>query len=73
MARNTIKTVRQRVEHLKAPAPNDDVEFGFTCHGVGENQYRLVNEETGDTFGPVCYGATEFLKFLDGFEAGLML
>jgi hypothetical protein len=66
MARNTIADVREIVESID----NDiQINLTFNCWGVGENKYELMNEETGETYGPVCVGTTEFIKLLRGFEA----
>lgn len=67
MARNTITDVRAKVETINQLYDDD---LTFNCWGVGTNKYQLINEE-GKTFGPVCAGASEFLTFLKGFNAGL--
>lgn len=66
MARNTIVDVREIVEHLNADVA---VTLSFNAWGTGQNKYQLINDETGETYGPVCVGASEFIKLLRGFEA----
>ncbi len=66
MARNTIADVREIVNHLDGDVP---VSLSFNAWGTGQNRYQLINDETGETYGPVCVGATEFIKLLRGFEA----
>lgn len=69
MARNTITDVREKVEYLNKgwTEPGD---LSFNAWGSGQNKYQLINEESGETYGPVCVGASQFLKVLRGFDAG---
>lgn len=67
MARNTITDVRERVSLINE---GTDVELSFNAWGTGRNKYQLVNDETGETYGPICIGASEFLKVLSAFNAG---
>jgi len=69
MARNTIADVREKVEYLNNRSENPET-LSFNCWGTGQNKYQLTNDETGKTYGPVCVGASEFLKVLRGFDAG---
>ena len=62
MARNTIVDVREKVEFINQTTL---VELEFMNWGSGK--YQLMNAETGENYGPVCNGATEFLTFLEGF------
>lgn len=66
MARNTIVDVREKVAKLNESVA---VELSFDCWGTGQNRYHLTNAETGETYGPICIGASEFLTFLQGFAA----
>ena len=65
MARNTIVDVREKIEFINQTTL---VELEFMNWGSGK--YQLMNAETGENYGPVCNGATEFLKFLKGFDEG---
>jgi hypothetical protein len=69
MGRNTITDVRERVERLNS-GWTEPAELSFNAWGVGQNKYQLIDQETGETFGPVCIGATEFLKVIQAFEDG---
>jgi len=71
MARTTITDVRERVERLNDKVEQHELEF--SCWGVGESKYQLIDKKTGKTFGPVCVGASEFIVFLKGFKAGRRL
>lgn len=69
MSRNTVSDVREIVDHLNT-GWSEPKELTFSCWGVGTNRYQLMDAETGETYGPVCNGATEFIKLLRGFEQG---
>lgn len=69
MARNTIADVRERVERLNA-AWDEPEELSFNAWGTGQNKYQLMDRATGETYGPIALGASEFLKVISAFEAG---
>lgn len=72
MGRNTITDVRAQIEQMNQ-GWTDPEELSFECWGTEQNRYQLTNAETGETYGRVCIGATEFLKLLSGFKAGRKL
>jgi hypothetical protein len=67
MARNTISDIREIVEYIN---DNTDLPLSFNCWGVGTNKYQLINDETGETYTPVCEGSTEFIKAIRSFRKG---
>lgn len=74
MARNTIVDVRKKVNQLNGMSCwTDSVELSFNAWGAGQNKYQLIDKDTGRTYGPVCIGASEFLKALKAFEDGRRL
>lgn len=72
MARNTIADVRERVERLNK-GWTEPAELSFNCWGVGDNKYQLMDMDTGETYGPIAIGASEFLNVIQAFEAGRRL
>lgn len=69
MARTTIADVRQRVERLNR-GWTEPAELSFNAWGVGRNKYQLIDKETGETYGPIAIGASEFMKVISAFESG---
>lgn len=65
MGRITRLDVEEMVERIDSGVA---VDLSFRCHGSGTNKYRLVNDETGEAYGPWCSGSSEFMKFLQGFH-----